>query len=233
MNIKDAQTILKSLGYYTGELDGIWGRYSINALRKFQRHFGLLPDGILGPKTRSKLFSYSKSAKVRESGKNSLDFLPWFEEAKRLMGTREIRGRRSNSVIMNWARKLRIGYRNDDVPWCGLFAAHCISATLPEEKIPVNPLWARNWLKFGDRTTPRLGAIMVFSRGKGGHVGFYAGEVGSYYVILGGNQSNSVTEMKIAKTRLLGARWPSTAKSLTSNTILVDKGNFKTSRNEA
>ncbi len=32
--------------------------------------------------------------------------LPWMATAKRLMGTKEISGKRSNSVIMNWAKQL-------------------------------------------------------------------------------------------------------------------------------
>ena len=92
-----------------------------------------------------------------------------------------------------------------------------------------NPLGARQWETFGDATAPRLGAVMVFWReslasGKG-HVGFYVGEDDTAYQILGGNQSDKVCLMWLAKDRLRGARWPKTASFLTS-------GPLRKSRNE-
>jgi uncharacterized protein (TIGR02594 family) len=116
---------------------------------------------------------------------------------------------------MNWAEELDLSYANDEIPWCGLFVAHCIATTLPDEPIPVNPLGARNWRAFGRETQPRLGAVMVFWRGSrsgwSGHVGFYAGETPTHYIIRGGNQSNKVSDMRIAKGRFLAARWPITS----------------------
>ncbi len=57
---------------------------------------------------------------------------------------------------------------------------------------------------------PRLGCVLVFTRNGGGHVGLYLGEDSTHYHVLGGNQSNSVNVMRIAKGRLAdgGMRWP-------------------------
>jgi hypothetical protein len=46
-----------------------------------------------------------------------------------------------------------------------------------------------------------------------GHVGFYAGEDGSAFSVLGGNQSDRVSMARISRERLLGAYWPTTAPS--------------------
>jgi hypothetical protein len=48
----------------------------------------------------------------------------------------------------------------------------------------------------------------AFGRSGGGHVGFVVGESASNLYILGGNQSNAVNIMPIAKTRLIATRWP-------------------------
>jgi hypothetical protein len=48
----------------------------------------------------------------------------------------------------------------------------------------------------------------VFSRKGGGHVGFYVGEDKTYFHVLGGNQSNAVNVMRIAKARCVAIRWP-------------------------
>ena len=50
------QQILKRAGYNPGEIDGILGSQSINAIRNFQRDYGLLVDGIAGPRTISKFY---------------------------------------------------------------------------------------------------------------------------------------------------------------------------------
>lgn len=49
--VKNIQTVLKKLGYYTGSIDGIYGSGTKNAVLRFQRDCGLTQDGICGPVT--------------------------------------------------------------------------------------------------------------------------------------------------------------------------------------
>ena len=155
-----------------------------------------------------------------------------------MIGLTEGAGARNNPVILDWASDLGIAYTGDDIAWCGLFVAHCIGATLPEEALPTNPLGARAWMKFGSPCRPKLGAVMVFWRGKPagwqGHVGFYAGEEadGTFH-ILGGNQGNRVSIARIAKGRLLGARWPATVAADGSGTVQVTSSGNPLSDDEA
>ncbi len=199
------QSRLASLGYDPGPLDGIRGRRTIGALRAFQRDRGLVADGLFGPATRARLLG-------EETGLETNPDLPWYAEARRLMGTREVPGPGSNSVIENWADALGLPYRGDDIPWCGLFVAHCIGAALPDEPLPANPLGARNWIRFGQTCEPGLGSVLVFwreSRASGkGHVGFYTGEDAEGFYVLGGNQSDAVNVKRLAKRQFIGARWP-------------------------
>ncbi len=207
MQIKTIQHALLAQGLDLGPagVDGVWGRASIAALRQFQSAHGLKPDGIVGPQTLRALEPLVSP---------DTPAVPvWFEEAGRLMGVREVAGAKSSPTIMGWAVKLggwvtRI-YTGDDVPWCGLFVAHCIGATLPDETLPSNPLSALAWAKFGvPLAQPRLGAVCVFSRKGGGHVGFYVGEDATAVRVRGGNQSDAVTETRVLKSRLVGYRWP-------------------------
>lgn len=55
MSVKEAQTILKALGIYSGAVDGIAGPKTLAALREFQRQRKLAVDGILGPQTSQTL----------------------------------------------------------------------------------------------------------------------------------------------------------------------------------
>lgn len=133
----------------------------------------------------------------------------WLAEARKLIGMREIPGPQHNSWIVSaWAR-LGAGWFNDDeTPWCGLFTAHCIdSAGLP---YPRSFPRAKSWASWGKACPPLLGAVAVFSRNGGGHVGFLVGESARQWYVLGGNQRNEVNIMPLDKDRLVsqGMRWP-------------------------
>ena len=53
--VKSIQRVLKSKGYYTGSIDGIFGTGTKNAVVAFQRDAGLKADGIAGEKTLNAL----------------------------------------------------------------------------------------------------------------------------------------------------------------------------------
>ena len=49
--VKQIQQKLKSLGYYKGKVDGIYGTQTKNAVTSFQRNCGITADGICGKTT--------------------------------------------------------------------------------------------------------------------------------------------------------------------------------------
>ena len=49
--VRRIQKKLKSLGYYKGAVDGVYGTGTQKAVRSFQKSCGLTADGIAGPKT--------------------------------------------------------------------------------------------------------------------------------------------------------------------------------------
>lgn len=222
MNLEDIEAIQRALrdkGHDPGPIDGVWGRKTIAAVRAFQEAEGLEIDGVYGPQTASRLFPPKHPSTFGA---------PWMAEAVRLFGTRELPGKPSNPVILDMASGIDIPYTGDDIAWCGLFVGHCIAATLPQEALPGSLLAARSWVKLGKATTPRIGAVMVFWRvaksSWQGHVGFYAGQHGSNYLILGGNQGDAVNYTWLHRDRLLEARWPATAISLEEGARMVEVG---------
>lgn len=53
--VKQIQTKLRDMGYYSGSIDSVFGTQTRNALVRFQRAKGLTPDGIAGSRTLSAL----------------------------------------------------------------------------------------------------------------------------------------------------------------------------------
>ena len=53
--VKKIQTALKNKGYYTGSVDGIFGKLTTAAVKKFQSDNGLTADGVVGSATMKKL----------------------------------------------------------------------------------------------------------------------------------------------------------------------------------
>lgn len=136
---------------------------------------------------------------------------------------------------MQWAAKvgrfMGIKYDGDHVPWCGLFAAYCMieNGFIP----PSIAVRASAWSTWGvELKKPAFGAVLTFTRNGGGHVGFYVSEDEDTYHVLGGNQSDMVNVMKIAKNRLTAIRWPS-GHGLPSSGQVVAKRDGKVSKNEA
>lgn len=63
------QTKLKQLGYYSGEVDGVYGLLTRNAVSKFQETERLDIDGIAGTQTWAKLFKPSPKPTLTEKSK--------------------------------------------------------------------------------------------------------------------------------------------------------------------
>jgi uncharacterized protein (TIGR02594 family) len=137
-------------------------------------------------------------------------------ESLPLIGVQEIVGKGSNKTILAWRDELNqsgvtiTGYGDDDIPWCGLFAAIiAYRRTKVAAEVVKDPLWARNWAKYGTKSPKAsLGDCLVFVRNGGGHVGWYVAEDATAYHVLGGNQSNKVSITRIAKDRCIAVRRP-------------------------
>lgn len=192
------QEALQRLDYNLGPagVDGVMGRATIAAIKAFQRTHNLYVDGIVGKNTAARLWPEFDAG-------ISVIIPPWVTEANRFIGLHEVRDAKQLDKALNLDAS--------EIPWCGAFTGMIIANVLPGETIPANPLWALNWKKFGVALTePYFGAIAVFKRKAGGHVGFVVGHDAKYVHLLGGNQSNQVSVTKVSKTQLEAYRWPST-----------------------
>jgi|694.fasta_scaffold122710_5 uncharacterized protein (TIGR02594 family) len=132
-------------------------------------------------------------------------------KAVELYGTEETVGPKHNPVIMGWAKEtgLQGTYTSDEIAWCGLFMAVVMHRA--GRPVPPIPLRALAWNSFGIQVDPQnamLADVLTFTRKGGGHVGIYIGEDTNAYHVLGGNQGNKVSVVRIDKARLSQVRRP-------------------------
>ncbi len=71
--VKELQRRLKNWGYYSGSVDGIYGKQTVEAVKYFQRKNGLTPDGIAGKATYAAL-GMNESVKVLENNGSGSDY---------------------------------------------------------------------------------------------------------------------------------------------------------------
>ena len=71
--VKTIQEKLKRWGYYSGNVDGIYGTQTVEAVKSFQRKNGLTVDGIAGEKTLAKMGIQSSPNTSNSSNTTSSD----------------------------------------------------------------------------------------------------------------------------------------------------------------
>jgi uncharacterized protein (TIGR02594 family) len=133
----------------------------------------------------------------------------WLVAARKHLGLAEIPGKEHHPTIQKWLKTLKAWWIDDETPWCGTFVA----AVFREADILPAKHWyrAKGWLDWGIPIEgPKQGAVVVFERSGGGHVGFIVGvDQKGRLLVLGGNQGNKVSVVPFDTARVLGYRWPS------------------------
>ncbi len=59
-SVKELQQWLTDYGYYSGDIDGVFGNDTENAVRAFQEESGLIVDGVVGNDTRNAMANWDK-----------------------------------------------------------------------------------------------------------------------------------------------------------------------------
>lgn len=71
--VTQMQTKLKRWGYYNGNIDGIYGSQTVEAVKYFQRKNNLVVDGIAGKNTLEAMGIFNSSSSSGSSSSNSSD----------------------------------------------------------------------------------------------------------------------------------------------------------------
>jgi uncharacterized protein (TIGR02594 family) len=235
--VRTMQRQLRRWGYSI-PTDGQFGPRTYDIVRDFQKKRGLDSDGIVGPGTWDALLAANATNIATSFVDSHVDTRPiedtvskpanetpapagnvpaWMTIAKKEQGTHEIRGRSANPRIIAYHAATDLRARSDEVAWCSSFVNWCLKQCGIKG---TNSAAAASWKKWGNATSARYGAIAVVYNARmagssltasGNHVAFLVEETKTHYVLLGGNQSNSVkvSHYPKAKWKLLALRWPS------------------------
>lgn len=139
----------------------------------------------------------------------------WLEIAWHDAGVAEIPGHAADDTILGYFQEVgRDDITSDEVSWCAAFVGACLAKAGVAVDLPHGKrLLARAYLDVGTPIEqPRVGAVAIFTRGDPngwtGHVFFVTGWTASHIKGIGGNQRNSVCEISIPRSQLIGLRWP-------------------------
>jgi uncharacterized protein (TIGR02594 family) len=210
------QERMKHLGYYTGPLDGDAGVLTQAAFTDFKVQCGLAARPYPGPITIERLWDVDAPRRPVPDPIVLKKMPPQLVEGFRYLGIKETPGKANNPTIMKWAEDLDQWYPGDDVPWCGLYTAHCMAVGYPDVPQDFNRLGAREWGKYGvaaDKDNPPLGAVWTMwrthpTKSWNGHVGLVTGFNNHHVRLLSGNVSDSVQELWFPRERGLACRVP-------------------------
>lgn len=134
---------------------------------------------------------------------------PWISWARKQLGEKEVPGAGDNPDIVAWFQLTTLpkDLWHDATAWCAVFvnAGFCLNG--------INGLRsarAADWLGFGHAvTTPQIGDVVVFRWDDGSHhVAYVLGIEGDRVRVIGGNQSNAVTETTYPLRNVAGFRRP-------------------------
>lgn len=136
----------------------------------------------------------------------------YYQEAERLLGTKEIAGKKHNPDIVSlWSdAEIPGNVSDDETPWCAAFVNGCL---VRGNKAGTKSGLARSFLfpehkdKFEQLKKPEKYAIGVMKRGNStweGHVGFVQDFDSKYVYLLGGNQSNAVSVARYPRSSFVG-----------------------------
>lgn len=145
--------------------------------------------------------------------------LPWISAARKYVGLREDTSKtKHNPTILMMLKKMgsfngeaRAWWNNDDDAWCGTFVGYCLG--ISNRWVVREWYRAKSWnapVELTKLDKPAYGAIVTFTRTGGGHVGFVVGkDKHGNIMVLGGNQSNKVSIIPFAPSRVTGYYWAS------------------------
>ncbi len=241
--VQQIQKALAQVGYQLAGT-GWFGPATDTAVETFQRRAGLLADGEVGTATARAIDAALAAPRPASNAPPNPEISRplWLEAGIKLINVKETSGAKNNPTIIDWAKEeggaIARDYTADSVPWCALFANHCLTCAGIKG---TGTLWALDFAgkwPSGKLSGPAVGAFAPMTRSGGGHIIMIVGrDQHGNYMGLGGNQSDQVSIIPFPPARLnKGFWWPkgiALPARIGFNQLPVVRSDGKVSRNEA
>jgi uncharacterized protein (TIGR02594 family) len=201
--------------------DGDFGTRTRDAVMRFQKLRGLMPDGVVGHLTWFALGQKGITSAVagppisRRPRRGS-----WLDIAKAELGVHEdaLAGHHTQRIV-EYHKTTTLKATADETPWCSSFVNWVM---IKAGWNGTNSAAARSWLDWGTSLLePREGAVTVIKRknatsdaatgsASGFHVAFYIASPRDHIRLLGGNQGDWVkySSFSLKAYEVKGYRWP-------------------------
>lgn len=178
--VKTVQTRLKALGYYTySKITDFYGPITESAVRAFQKANGLTVDGVIGPKTLSKLNSSSAVAKSKTTTTTTASSSN--SKSVQVLGASSSSSSKVESMIAFAKTKLGCRYvwgaTGPSTFDCSGFVLTCLkSVGVSAPRTSASMSAVSSWDKISKANLQR-GDLVFFSSSSAsvGHVGIYLG----------------------------------------------------------
>lgn len=189
-------------------IDGDIGRATNAAMKKFQAERGLPVTGIADPATVEQLRTLRRPAQGMVEAAPAATMPPWMYELVRRLGLHEIDDKADLTEFLKIGKFLGDPAKN---PWCGDAVESAFAKVLPDERLPTNAFFAQNWKGFGREVEPMVGAVGVIRWSPtAGHVGTVSEVTATQIGMVGGNQSNKLSNARFPRSAFIAFRWPLT-----------------------
>lgn len=180
--VKTVQTRLKALGYYTyNKVTDFYGPITESAVRAFQKANGLAVDGVIGPKTLSKLNSSSAVAKSKATTTTAKASSSSNSKSVQVLGASSSSNSKVESMIAFGKTKLGCRYvwgaTGPSTFDCSGFVLTCLkSVGVSAPRTSASMSAVSSWDKISKANLQR-GDLVFFSSSSSyiGHVGIYLG----------------------------------------------------------
>lgn len=155
---------------------------------------------------------------IKSMDNNDPSWLKWmFGE----LGQREVKGSKNNARIIWYGKFVSYKITLDSIPWCASFQN---AALINSGYEGTASAMARSFMNLDGAIKlkkPIRGCMVVFWRkspkSSSGHIACYLGKKGNKDIIIGGNQSDSVSIISRSSDMVLGYYWP--VKPLTASSL--------------
>jgi uncharacterized protein (TIGR02594 family) len=134
---------------------------------------------------------------------------PWIVWARKQLGVKEVPGAGDNPEIVSWFKLTTLpeALWHDRTAWCAVF----VNAGFFLNGVKgLRSARAKDWLRFGHPVdSPRTGDVVVFQWDDGNyHVAYFLALEEDRVRVIGGNQSNAVTDTTYPSGNVTGFRRP-------------------------